>query len=78
MRLTQQVDLAYPIILGADGRVMDGMHRIARALLDGLPTIRAVQFVVQPDRTTGAAHPVICLIEGCGTKPQVNVQQDSF
>jgi hypothetical protein len=49
VRLIQEVDLSYPIILGADGRVMDGMHRIARAILDGHSTIRAVQFVVEPD-----------------------------
>jgi len=49
MRLVHEVDPAYPIILGADGRVMDGMHRIARALLRGETTIRAVQFQVQPE-----------------------------
>ena len=31
IRLIEEVDLSYPIILGVDGRVMDGMHRIARA-----------------------------------------------
>lgn len=35
VRLIQAVDLSYPIILGVDGRVMDGMHRIARAILEG-------------------------------------------
>ena len=44
VRLTQQVDVSYPIILGADGRVMDGMHRVVRAILDDATTIRAVQF----------------------------------
>ena len=48
MRLVQEADLSYPIILGSDERVMDGMHRIARALLDGHATIKAVQFEVQP------------------------------
>ena len=43
-RLIEDVDLSYPIILGHDGRVMDGMHRIAKALLQGQETIRAVQF----------------------------------
>ena len=28
-QLMQQADLSYPIILSADGRVMDGMHRAA-------------------------------------------------
>ncbi len=49
IRLIAEVDVSYPIILGADGRVMDGMHRVARAILDGLSTIRAVQFEVQPE-----------------------------
>lgn len=43
-RLIQEVDMSYPIILGHDGRVMDGMHRIARALLEGQRTIKAVRF----------------------------------
>ena len=49
IRLIQEVDLSYPIILGADGRVMDGMHRIARALLEGQVTIKAVQFIDEPE-----------------------------
>jgi hypothetical protein len=47
--LIQEVDPSYPIILGSDGRVMDGMHRIARAILYGHPTIKAVQFVDEPE-----------------------------
>lgn len=49
VRLIQEVDLAWPVILGPDGRVMDGMRRIARALLEGVSTIRAVQFEVLPE-----------------------------
>ncbi len=49
VRLIQEVDVSHPIILGSDGRVMDGMHRIARAILDGHSTVRAVQFVDEPD-----------------------------
>jgi len=48
MRLVRDVDPMFPIILGVDGRVMDGMHRIARALLEGRPMIRAVRFETQP------------------------------
>jgi hypothetical protein len=50
-RLIEDVDVSHPIILGFDGRVMDGMHRIAKALLQGQKTIRAVQFdcPVEPD-----------------------------
>ena len=42
-RLVQDTDLAYPIILGPGNRVMDGMHRIARCLLEARPTIDAVR-----------------------------------
>jgi hypothetical protein len=48
LRLVNEVDPRYPIILGADGRVMDGMHRVARAMLEGRASIAAVRFVVQP------------------------------
>ncbi len=49
MQLVQEVDPTFPIILGVDGRVMDGMHRIATALLEGRPTIRAVRFDMHPE-----------------------------
>lgn len=50
-RLIEDVDLSYPIILGFDGRVMDGMHRIAKALLLGRESISSVQFEdhLEPD-----------------------------
>ena len=47
-RLMQMADLRYPIILGADGRVMDGMHRVAKAYLEGRETILAVRLEVDP------------------------------
>jgi hypothetical protein len=49
VRLIQEADLSFPIILSADGRVMDGMHRVARAVLSGRATIEAVQFADDPD-----------------------------
>jgi hypothetical protein len=48
-RLFQDVNPSYPIILGPDNRVMDGMHRIAKALLEGKTTIRAVRLRELPD-----------------------------
>ncbi len=48
VKLVGEVDLQYPIILASDGRVMDGMHRIVRALLEGRDTISARQFVEMP------------------------------
>lgn len=43
-RLILAADLSYPVILGFDGRVMDGMHRIARALLEGQPQVASRRF----------------------------------
>ena len=48
-RLISEVDTSYPIILGHDGRVMDGMHRIARALVEGRTEIGAVRFPSPPE-----------------------------
>ena len=44
-----EVSLDYPIILDDDGFIMDGWHRVAKALFLGLPTIKAVRFDVTPD-----------------------------
>ena len=48
VRLMDEADLAYPIILAADGRVMDGMHRVAKALREGRAAIEAVRFTEDP------------------------------
>lgn len=48
MRLIDEADLSYPIILSSEGRVMDGMHRLCKALLKGKGKIRAVQFDETP------------------------------
>ena len=48
VRLMDEADLAYPIILAADGTVMDGMHRVAKALRLGRQGIDAVQFDTDP------------------------------
>jgi hypothetical protein len=47
-RLIQECDLSHPVILSSDGRVMDGMHRICRALLEGHGSIDAVRFSIDP------------------------------
>jgi hypothetical protein len=49
VRLTQEADPSHPIILGPDGRVMDGMHRVVRALIEGRPTIAAVRLPELPE-----------------------------
>ncbi|RMA43226.1 hypothetical protein [Rhodophyticola porphyridii] len=47
-RLMAEADLAWPILLSAEGRVMDGMHRVAKAAMAGEETIRARRFPVTP------------------------------
>ena len=47
-RLIKADDLSYPVILSAEGRVMDGMHRVAKALKAGHLDIEAVQFTTDP------------------------------
>jgi len=48
VRLMDEADPQYPIILAADGAVMDGMHRVARALRAGARDIEAVKFEADP------------------------------
>ena len=48
MKLIEQADLAFPIILAASGEIMDGRHRVAKAALEGRSTIEAVQFDEDP------------------------------
>lgn len=48
-KLISETDLQYPIILSSDGRVMDGMHRVCKALMRGDETILAVQFATDPE-----------------------------
>jgi hypothetical protein len=49
VRLIDEVDMSFPIILGPDGGVMDGMHRVARALLEGRQVIAAVRLPAMPE-----------------------------
>lgn len=48
MKLIEKADLAFPIILSAKGAVMDGRHRVAKALLEGRERIEAVRFAEDP------------------------------
>jgi hypothetical protein len=44
-----QSDLSFPVILDQNGRVMHGMHRICKALMQGIATVSAVQFISDPE-----------------------------
>ncbi len=48
-KLINETDLTHPIILCQDGRVMDGMHRVLKALIGGDDTIQAVKFTRNPE-----------------------------
>lgn len=56
-RLINETDLRHPIILGADGRVMDGRHRVAKALIEGRAVIQAVRFRIDPEPDYIGVHP---------------------
>ena len=49
MQLIDEVDIRYPIILDRDGRVMDGMHRVCRALREHIDHLPAVRLVTNPE-----------------------------
>jgi hypothetical protein len=49
MKLIDAADPSYPIILSANGAVMDGMHRVAKAARAARVEIEAVQFAIDPE-----------------------------
>ena len=48
-QLIVEADLDYPILLSSDGRVMDGMHRVAKALIEKRNGVTAKRFVHDPE-----------------------------
>ena len=48
IRLVRDTDLSFPIILCQDAGLMDGMHRVLKALLEGRQTIMAVRLCPTP------------------------------
>ncbi len=48
MNAVNDADLSYPIILDEDGELMDGRHRIMKALINNEKTIKAVRFDKNP------------------------------
>lgn len=51
MKNILEADMQCPIILDQDGAIFDGRHRIAKALLEGHETIKAVRFDEDPSPT---------------------------
>ena len=48
MKATQEASLEFPIILDEDGEIMDGRHRVMKALLEGKDSVLAVRFNKNP------------------------------
>jgi hypothetical protein len=48
-RLIHEVDESFPIILSSDGGVMDGMHRVAKAAMQGRDALPARRFIIDPE-----------------------------
>jgi hypothetical protein len=48
-KLINETSSDHPIIIDPEGRVMDGMHRVCKALISGLKTIKAVQLLAMPE-----------------------------
>jgi hypothetical protein len=49
VKLIQDADLSFPIILSSSGAVMDGRHRVAKAALLGRTEVEGVQFDEDPE-----------------------------
>ena len=69
VRLIEAADLSFAIILLADGRVMDGMHRVAKAVLLGQATIEAVQFTDDPEPDYVGVRPNQLPYDETGNEP---------
>lgn len=48
MKAVDDADLTMPIILDEDGELMDGRHRLMKAMLTGAKTIKVVRFDENP------------------------------
>jgi hypothetical protein len=49
LKLIDEADLSFPIILSSSGAVMDGMHRVAKAARQGRIEVEVVQFEEDPE-----------------------------
>jgi hypothetical protein len=47
--LINDTDLNFPLILSSDGRIMDGMHRAAKAVMKGIDSLPAKRFGQDPE-----------------------------
>lgn len=45
----EKADLSYPIIMSPDNMILDGKHRLAKAIITEQEYIKAVKFKIMPD-----------------------------
>lgn len=57
MQLIDDADLTFAIILCSEGRLMDGMHRVCKAVRLGKTHIPAIQFTDDPKPDFVGIHP---------------------
>ncbi len=48
-KLIEETNLKYPVLMCAEGRMVDGMHRVCKAYIQGMKTIKAVKFDPMPE-----------------------------
>lgn len=51
-----RADLSFPILLNEDGAIIDGRHRLAKAILEGKKKIKYVKFDEDPSECYEAAR----------------------
>lgn len=49
MKRVNDTNLDYPVILDDEGVICDGWHRVAKAYLEGRPTVKAIRLLEMPD-----------------------------
>ena len=49
IKRVDNVSLEYPILLDDQGYICDGWHRVAKAFLEGRPTIKAIRLLEMPN-----------------------------
>lgn len=55
-RQCTDADLKYPIIVSEEGWILDGWHRVVKAILEGKRYVKAVRFKVNPTFDTISAE----------------------
>lgn len=48
VKRSQKTDLSFPVIMDDHGQIMNGWHRILKALVEGRESVKAVRFEVTP------------------------------